>query len=116
VAEDVAMEFEDDDPTPRMLMGVEGCRICRMVVAVRIRDDVPAPSCEREARAYQTCVCTHGGGWALCAAKFLIEVGTFRWYFGPENRKGPLRLPPPGMPERRGQLPPPFPPRKDDVS
>jgi hypothetical protein len=31
-------------------------------------------------------------------------------------RKGPLRSPPPGMPERRGKLPPPFnaKPREDD--
>jgi hypothetical protein len=114
-ADDVELEFQDEDPTPRAPMGLEACRICRMVVAVRIRSDVQAPSCEREARAFQTCVCTQDDSWALCAAKLLIEAGAFRWYFGPENRKNPLRLPPPGMPERRGKLPPPFPPRKDDA-
>jgi hypothetical protein len=113
---DLERALGDDDPTPAPTHIADPCRICKIMPLVRIRDDVYPPGCEREARAFLTCVSTQDGRWALCAPKFLIEIGAFRWYFGPELRKGPLRSPPPGMPERRGKLPPPFnaKPREDD--
>lgn len=105
---DLERELGDDDPTPRPTPVGDVCRICRVMPLVRIANSVQAPSCEREAKAFMTCVSTQDGRWALCAPKFLIQFGDFPWYFGPENRKGPLRTPPPGIPERRGKLPPPF--------
>lgn len=113
---DVEQGIGADDPTPGPARIDDPCRHCKMVTLVRIRNDVQPPSCEREARAFMTCVSTQDGRWGLCAPKFLIEAGDFRWYFGPERRTAPLRNPPPGMPERRGKLPPPFGsgPRKDD--
>jgi len=110
---DLAQALGDDDKTPVPAGIDDPCSICGMVSLVRIRNDVRPPACEREARAFMTCVSTQDGGWALCAPKFLIEAGAFRWYFGPEKRTAPLRTPPPGMPERRGRLPPPFSPRRD---
>lgn len=114
--DDLEQPLGDDDVTPAPNRIEDPCSICGMVALVRIRNNVRPPACEREARAFMTCVSTQDGDWALCAPKFLIEVGEFRWYFGPEKRTAPLRSPPPGMPERRGKLPPPSGslPRKDD--
>jgi len=108
---DVERDLGDSEKTPGPARIADPCRICKMVTLVRIANGVGHPGCEREARAFMTCVSTQDGRWALCAAKFLIELGSFRWYFGPERRTGPLRTPP-GMSERRGG-PPPI-PREDD--
>lgn len=93
-------EFHDD-PTPVDAGVVDPCISCEMVPLVRIRNDVRPPGCEREARAFMTCVSTQDGRWAVCAAKFLVTCGGFVWYFGPERRAKSVPLP--GMTERRAR-------------
>lgn len=86
MADDVALEFVDEDPTPMPEVSEPyHCFACPGVAAP-IAAHIRPPSCEREARVHYE-QCARGLGWAICAAKFLIELGPFTWYFGPERRK-----------------------------
>lgn len=101
----------DDQQTPRSgRVGV--CWRCKMIVPVTIIAPPPGSHHEamhildvhREALQIPTCVASRGGGWALCAVRFILRLGGFELYFGPERRVA-TKLPPL---ERRA-LPPPIP-------
>jgi len=88
-----------DDPTPVDVGVKDPCQTCDVVPLVRIKNDVLAPTCAREAEAFMTCVSTNDGGWSVCAVKRIAVLGGYKWYFGPERRVTPLGLP--GMTDRR---------------
>jgi len=112
--DELELPLGDDEKTPVPAHRPGECRCCRNK-ATRLNAAVPAPRCEREAREhFPDCSVSNGGKWAVCAAKFMLFLGEFEFYFGPEKRTAIRSLPPVGMPERRAGLPPPFPPRKDD--
>lgn len=84
------------------------------VTATFLNAAAPAPKCEREAREnFETCSVANDLSYAVCAAKLIVRLGAFEWYYGPERRVAVRVLPPLGLPERRGAQPPPIPPRKD---
>lgn len=86
MAEDVELDFVDSDPTPLPDAGTPYLCFACPGVAAPVAPHIAPPSCEREAVVHYE-QCARGLGWAVCAAKLLIQLGPFTWYFGPERRK-----------------------------
>jgi len=112
--DEIEMELGDDEVTPVPGHRPGECWYCHNR-AKHINAAEPAPRCERDAREnFADCSESNSGEWAVCAGKFMLRLGKFEFYFGPEKRTAIRSLPPVGMPERRAGSPPPFPPRRDD--
>lgn len=107
---EIDAEFAAAEVTPAPPVVDDPCFRCDFRKTTRIQDAIPPPGCEREARRYAdlgACISTQAGDWALCAAKTILRVGHFEWYFGIEKRTAERHGPPPGMTDRRARLPPP---------
>jgi hypothetical protein len=91
VAADVELEFVDDDPTPLPGDTRYKCFACPGIAAP-LAPHIGPPTCEAEARAHYE-QCAKGLAHAVCAAKFLLKIGPFTWYFGPERRARPRSAP-----------------------
>lgn len=91
-----------DVPTRAPAADTCPCFACPVTADVLPTHVLP-PGCEAEARGHYDS-CAQGAGFSLCAAKFLIKVGSFVWYFGPERRTK-VRPRPEGLPDRRRSSP-----------